>query len=315
MKRLPSMQTLRAFEAAARHENYSAAAEELGVTHGAVSHRIRELETQLGVTLFRRTGRAMTPSREAVTLLAQVREALNLLERALPGGSQAAPGHLVIGVHPSLATRWLIPRLGKFTRGCPRATIEVRSTADLGDFLAHGVDIAIRYGAGTWPNAARERIAGEVLFPVCAPAYRDAHKLQRPADLARCRLLRHAWQPWSPWLRAARIRLAEPNEGLILSDSAMLLEAAAAGDGVALARSLFAIDDLASGRLVRLFEGSVEDTFSYYALWHAGTPLSALGAAFRNWLHEVLVTEPPRPVSSRPSRSRAAGRRTSAAAL
>ncbi|HSD74857.1 MAG TPA: LysR substrate-binding domain-containing protein [Steroidobacteraceae bacterium] len=302
------MQTLRAFEAAARHENYSAAAQELGVTHGAISHRIRELETQLGVTLFRRTGRAMTPSREAVTLLAQVREALNLLERALPAGSQSTPGHLVIGIHPSLATRWLIPRLGKFTGSHPRATIEVRSTADLGDFLAHGVDIAIRYGAGTWPNAARERVAGEVLFPVCAPAYRDAHRLQRPADLARCRLLRHAWQPWAPWLRAARVKLAEPTEGLILSDSAMLLEAAAAGEGVALARSLFAIDDLANGRLVRLFDGSIEDTFSYYALWHPGMPLNALGTAFRDWLRVELVTERARPVASRPAPSRTVAR-------
>jgi LysR family glycine cleavage system transcriptional activator len=168
------------------------------------------------------------------------------------------------------------------------------------------VDIAIRYGAGTWPSAARERVAGEVLFPVCAPAYRDAHRLQRPADLARCRLLRHAWQPWSPWLRAARVRLAEPTEGMILSDSAMLLEAAAAGEGVALARSLFAIDALASGRLVRLFDGSIEDTFSYYALWHAGTPLSALATAFRDWLRAELVTERAHPVMSRPARRRAA---------
>lgn len=303
MKRLPSMQTLRAFEAAARHENYSAAAHELGVTHGAVSHRIRELETQLGVTLFKRAGRAMTPSREAVTLLAQVREALGMLERALPGSSASTPGHLVIGVHPSLATRWLISRLGRFTRRYERATVEVRSTADLGDFLAQGTDVAIRYGGGTWPNAARERIAGEVLFPVCTPAYRDAHRLHKASDLARCRLLRHAWQPWAPWLRAARVRIAEPTDGLIVSDSAMLLEAAAAGEGVALARSLFALDDLASGRLVRPFEGSVEDTFSYYVLWHSGTPLSTLGAAFRDWLREELVTERPQPVAGRTSRS------------
>jgi LysR family transcriptional regulator, glycine cleavage system transcriptional activator len=306
MKRLPSMQTLRAFEAAARHENYSAAAHELGVTHGAISHRIRELETQLGVTLFRRVGRTMTPSRAAVTLLAQVREALDLLERALPGDPHAAPGRLVIGIHPSLATRWLIPRLGHFTSRHPRATVEVRSTADLGDFLSHGVDVAIRYGAGAWPNAARERVAGEVLFPVCAPAYRERHRVLKPGDLARCRLLRHAWQPWAPWLRAARVKLAEPAEGLMLSDSAMLLEAAVAGEGVALARSLFAVDDLASGRLVRPFEGSVEDTFSYYVLWHPGTPLSALGAAFRDWLGEELVTEKPSPVLSRPARSRVA---------
>jgi LysR family glycine cleavage system transcriptional activator len=288
-RRLPSMQTLRAFEAAARHENYSAAAQELGVTHGAVSHRIRELEEQLGVTLFRRAGRAMLPSREAVTLLAQVREALALLERAVPAGGSTAPDRLVVGVHPSLATRWLVPRLGTFLERAPQATVEVRSTADLGDFLAQGVDVAIRYGAGEWPNAARERLAGERLFPVCTPEYRDHHGLRKPADLARCTLLRHAWQQWGPWFRAAKLRSKEPTRGLVVSDSAMLLEAARAGQGVALARSLFAADDLAAGRLVQLFDVTVDDAYAYYLLWPASSTLSGIGRSFRDWLRAELA--------------------------
>jgi len=296
MKRLPSMQTLRAFEAAARHENYSSAAAELGVTHGAISHRIRELESQLGMSLFRREGRAMTPSREAVTLLAHVREALSLLERSMPSEARGSPGKMVVGVHPSLATRWLIRRLGAFAARFPRSTIEVRSTADLQNFLSQGVDVAIRYGAGDWPNVACERIVGEVLFPVCSPDYYAAHRLEKLRDLGRCKLLRHAWQPWAPWLREARVKLDEPSEGLLLSDSAMLLEAAAAGEGVALARSLFAIDDLASGRLIRPFQGAVEDHFSYYVLWHGGAPLNPIASAFREWLHEELATEPPQPL-------------------
>jgi LysR family glycine cleavage system transcriptional activator len=284
MRRLPSMQTLRAFEAAARLESYSAAAQELGLTHGAISHRIRELETQLGVTLFRRTGRSMTPTRETVTLLAQVREALGLLQRALPDVAHSTPGRLVVSVHPSLATRWLVPRIGSFLRAAPDLSVEVRSVADLGEFLSHGVDLAIRYGSGTWGNAAGERIAGEVLFPVCSPAYRDAHRIRKPGDLRRCRLLRHAWQPWQPWLRAARVAMKEPTGNLTLSDTAMLLEAAAAGEGVALSRSLFAADDLARGRLVRLFDVEVDDAFAYYLTWHLGAPLSRSGAAFRDWL-------------------------------
>ena len=282
------MQTLRAFEAAARNENYSAAAEELGVTHGAVSHRIRELEQQLGVTLFRRKGRSMLPSREAVTLLAQVREALNLLERAVPA-ARAPADRLVVGIHPSLATCWLIPRLGGFLKRFSDATIEVRSTADLGDFLAQGVDVAIRYGAGEWPNAARERLAGEMLFPVCTPEYRDAQDIRRPSDLARCTLLRHSWQQWGPWLRRARLRQKEPKSGLVVSDSGMLLEAALAGQGVALARSLFAADYLADGRLVRLFNVKIDDEYSYYFLWPASSTLSGIARAFRDWLREALA--------------------------
>lgn len=290
------MQTLRAFEAAARNESYSAAAHELGVTHGAISHRIRELETKLGIELFRRTGRAMTPTREAVTLLAQVREALALLQRALPDPVRTQPGRLVISVHPALATRWLVRRIGSFTNTLPGVAVELRSTADLGQFLSQGVDVAIRYGAGNWPNTLGERISGEVLFPVCSPEYRDANRIRSPTDLRRCTLLRHAWQPWLPWFRAANLRLREPAAGLTLSDSGMLLEAAVASEGVALARSLFALDDLANGRLVRLFDTAIEDSHAYYLTWHPGVPLSRAGEAFRNWLRRELATAPITPI-------------------
>jgi LysR family glycine cleavage system transcriptional activator len=293
MIRLPSMQTLRAFEAAARLQSYTAAAEELGVTHGAISHRIRALERRMDMTLFHRSGRAMVPAREAVTLLAQVREALAVLQRAIPDRSRSTPGRLVISVHPSLATRWLIPRLGRFLRGNPECAVEVRSTADLGAFLTHGIDVSFRYGAGDWPGATSERLAGEILFPVCTPAYRDEHRLAQPADLARCTLLRHAWQPWSPWLRAARLRIREPSGKLSLSDSGLVLEAAIAGQGVALTRSLFAVGELEAGRLVRPFELSVPDSYGYYLTWHAGAPLSREGESFRDWLRSELATTVP----------------------
>ncbi len=278
------MQTLRAFEAAARLESYTAAAQELGVTHGAISHRIRDLESSAGITLFHRTGNRMAPSREAVTLLAQVRESLATLQRALPDRRANTPGRLVISIHPSLATKWLVSRLGRFLRGAPSLAVEVRSVADLGEYLSHGVDVSFRYGAGTWSNASSERLAGEVLFPVCSPAYRDSQQIAVASDLRRCRLLRHAWQSWAPWFRAARLSMKEPSGNLTLSDTAMLLEAAAAGEGVALARRLFAQDDLACGRLVRLFDVEVEDAFAYYLTWNMGSPLPPAGQQFRAWL-------------------------------
>lgn len=290
MRRLPSMQTLRAFEAASRLESYSGAAQELDVTHGAISHRIRKLELQLGATLFRRTGRHMTPTREAVTLVAQVRESLRMLQQVFPDVAHTTPGRLIVSVHPSLATSWLIPRIGSYLRAMPALAVEIRSVADLGEFLSSNVDVAIRYGAGTWGNATGERLAAEVLFPVCAPAYRDAHRIKTPGDLRRCRLLLHTWQQWQPWLRAAHIQLKEPAGHLMVSDTAMLLEAAAAGEGVALTRSLFATDYLASGRLVRPFDITVEDSFSYYLTWHSGAPLSPAGATFRDWLRAEIAS-------------------------
>jgi LysR family glycine cleavage system transcriptional activator len=288
MEQLPSIQTLRAFDAAARHGSYSAAANELSLTHGAISHRIRELETRLGVRLFRRTRTGMVPTRDAVTLLTQCRQALQLLERTFPDKPKRGRSRLVVSVHPTLATRWLVSRMLDFAQQMPSTEVEIRSTADIGDFLATGIDIALRYGPGGWPGGVDERLADEILFPVCAPRYKRDQKIERPGDLRRATLLRHAWQPWSPWLRAARLRLPEPSGGINLSDSAMVLEAAAAGRGVALARGLLVADDLESGRLVRLFETQVPDVYGYYAVWRTGEPPAGVALQFKHWLRDAM---------------------------
>jgi LysR family transcriptional regulator, glycine cleavage system transcriptional activator len=305
--RLPSMLTLQAFEAAARHGSYSRAASELNVTHGAISHRIRELEERLKVRLFRRVGNSMEPTREAVTLLAQVRQALGVLHLTFPDEARRPDAKLVVGVHPAFATRWLIRRLDRFIESAPRLAVEIRTTADLGDFLAPGIDIAVRYGTGVWPNAVSVRLAGEVLFPVCSPEYQARQRLQRPADLARCTLLRHLWQPWSTWLQASGLSLREPTSGLTLSDSSMLLEAAGAGQGVALARGLFARDALAAGQLVRLFDLEVPDSNAYCVVWRAGEALTAPADAFLNWLRVELAAGAP--ASNRNAPESASGRR------
>jgi LysR family transcriptional regulator, glycine cleavage system transcriptional activator len=312
VERLPSMLTLQAFEAAARHGSYSRAASELNVTHGAISHRIRELEDRLKVRLFQRVGHNMQPTREAVTLLAQVRHALGMLQLTFPETRRSGT-KLVVGVHPAFATRWLVRRIDRFVASAPKLAVEIRTTADLGEFLAPGIDIAVRYGTGIWPNAVSERLVGEELFPVCSPEYQAQHRLQKPADLARCTLLRHLWQPWSPWLQASGLSVREPTAGLTLSDSAMLLEAAEAGQGVALARGLFARDALASGRLLRLFDLGVPDSNAYCAVWRAGTTLSPSADDFRSWLRRELAEsqhleapeapEPAAPVARRARRS------------
>ncbi|WP_049973682.1 LysR substrate-binding domain-containing protein [Azospirillum sp. B4] len=288
MPTLPSIQTLRALDSAATHGSYSAAADELGLTHGAISHRIRELEERLGIPLFRRVGRGMAPTREAVTIIAHVRQALAILERAFPDRRHADGGRLVISIHPALATRWLLPRLRGFTRIMPQVSVEIRSTADLEEFLVPGIDLAIRYGAGDWPNSVSQRLGGEVLFPVCSPEYRDRLGLETPEDLARCTILRHGWQSWSAWLRVAGLRLQEPTAGLTLSDSSMLIEVASSGQGVALAGSLMVQEEISRGRLVRLFDVQAEDIYGYYLVWQAGTALSASALAFRSWVTDCF---------------------------
>jgi LysR family glycine cleavage system transcriptional activator len=283
------MQTLRAFEAAVRHHSYSAAARELGVTHGAISHRVRTLEAQLNTILFQRSGREMVPTREAIALAAQVNEGLQILSQAMPAGGTDRAGNLVVGVHHSLAMSWLIPRLQDFIGGNPGISVEIYSTAELGDFINPNVHVAIRYGAGSWSRVSQERLAGDRLYPVCSPSYRDRQCIADPADLAGCRLLRHSWHTWIPWFRAAGLSLEEPGTGLLLSDSGMLLEAAKAGLGVALVGSVFAQAALEEGLLVKPFETSIPDSHAYYLLWNAGTRLAPQARLFRDWLHGQLA--------------------------
>lgn len=297
---LPSLQSLQALDAAARHGSYSAAAEELGLTHGAISHRIRELEQRLQMRLFQRQGRIMQPTREAMSLLAAARQALLLIEGAFPARRPARTARLVVGVHPALASRWLVPRLGEFEATVPGVELEIRSIAELGDFLAPGVDLAIRYGGGRWPDVHAEHLADEALFPVCTPAYARQHALREPADLARCTLLRHAWQPWLPWLQAAGVSLGEPDSGLLVSDSSMLIAAAATGAGVALAKARYAELDIGAGRLLRPFEPVISDVHSYYAIWRSGTRPDAVAASFLDWLRRQFAAQSELPPPSRP---------------
>lgn len=259
---IPSLQTLRAFDAAARLQSYSRAGEELGLTHGAISRRIRDLEAQTGHRLFERQGNRMVPTRDGVRLLEQVRNALGLLESIFVAPSSKTRRRVTISLFPALA-RWLVPRLGSLRRQLPELDLKFDLSAQIVD-LGHGIDAAIRYGAGSWPDTQSRRLAGEILFPVCAPAYRSEHQLQEPGDLLNCTLLQHPWHSWATWFQAAGVAAGEPRGGPEYSDSSMLIEAAIAGEGVALGRGLGVADALRAGTLVRLFSVSIPDERSYF---------------------------------------------------
>jgi LysR family glycine cleavage system transcriptional activator len=289
MVHLPSIQTLRAFEAACRLRSYSRAAEELNLTHGAISHRIRELEERLGLKLFRRAGNTMVPTVEATRLMLQVGHGLSLLEEAFAEPRPKGARRLVVTVLPAFANRWLAPRLPAFRAHAPDIQLEIRASHEIVDLAASGVDAALRYGPGGWAGVEAEKLAGEIVFPVCAPDYHDRMGLETPADLRRCTLLRHPWQPWSPWLKAAGVKLAEPASGPSYDDAGLLLQAAAGGEGVALARGLLVQPDLDAGRLVRPFAVEVPEPFSYWLAWPAGRRDRPEVAAFRDWLRAELA--------------------------
>jgi LysR family glycine cleavage system transcriptional activator len=260
--RIPSLQTLRAFDAAGRHQSYSKAGEELGLTHSAVSHRIRELESILGKRLFERQGNRMAPTTDGKRLLGQVRNALGLLESIfdVPAGSEKH--RLKISVFPAVS-RWLVPRLGALRALHPDLDLRIDLSPDIVE-LGKGIDAAIRYGVGPWPSTEASLLAGEVLFPVCAPDYLAVHSLRNPSDLLGCVLLRHPWHSWAAWFEAAGVAAGEPADGPYYSDSSLLVDAAVAGEGVALARGIGVADRLRDGLLVRPFAISIADAHSHF---------------------------------------------------
>ena len=259
---IPSLQTLRALDAAGRHQSYSKAGRELGLTHSAISHRIRELEALLGTRLFERKGNRMVPTAEGIRLLGQVRNALGLLESIFTPSTEQAKRRLTISVFPALS-QWLVPRLGSFRALHPELDLRLDLSSrpvELGD----GIDAAVRYGLGSWTATDSSLLSREVLFPVCSPGYLAEHPLGHAGDLLNCNLLRHPWHSWATWFEAAGVAAGEPLTGPEYADSSLLIEAAEAGEGVALARALGVADRLDDGKLVRPFDIMISDQRSYY---------------------------------------------------
>lgn len=282
--RLPPLATLQAFEAAFRHQSYTAAAKELSLTHGAISHHITSLEERQGVKLFVREKNRMVPTEQGRLLVTKVRQALGLLERSFAHAGPTEHVTLNVSVLPSTASRWLVPRLASFVTLYPQIDLFVDVRATLADLAAGDADCAIRFGNGGWADVQQVRLMGDASFPVCAPSYRDGLLPKSPKELADCTLLRNPWLPWEPWLHAAGLDFREPARGPSFTDSSVMMDAAAAGLGIALARRSLAEGELQRGRLVRLFELAVPDPYSHYFVWRADHPKLAAIFALRDWL-------------------------------
>lgn len=284
MSRLPPFIALRALEAAARHRSYSRAADELAVTHGAVSQQIRRLEEELGATLFVRQGNQMAPTPAARALAGQVGEALATLRRGVEAVRVQAHAPLVISTVPAFATRWLGPRLARMTAEVGETELSLRVETRMADFVTDGVDAGLRHGDGNWPGLAVQPLFEDKLFPVASPELLARHPLTSLADLAAAPLLHHAIWPWRLWFD--RLGLSESPEarGLVFEDSAMLLDAAVQGMGVALGRSGLMGEDLKAGRLVRLFSEEICPDLGYYLVWRPDSPKLPRILRLRDWL-------------------------------
>lgn len=293
LSRLPPLTALRSFVVAARHGSFVRAAEELHVTSAAVGQQIRQLEAHLGCALFRRTGKALDLTDEGATLLPGLAEAFDAMVRSVSSLSAAdrlAP--LLVSVTPSFGTKWLVPRLAGFNALHPDIDVRIGASMALVDFRSEEVDCAIRFGAGSYPGLHAERLIEESVFPVCAPALIEGPlALDRPERLASHTLLHvestanDAGVPdWRMWLQAAGLTQVNPAPGPRFDQSSLVIEAAIAGQGVALAKASLAERDLQSGRLVRPFGEAQRTAFSYYFVCPPAKLRLARVEAFLAWL-------------------------------
>ena len=289
--RLPPMQALRAFEAAARMRSLTRAAESLHLTHGAISHQIKSLEADFGVRLVEREGRGIRLTDEGERFATRVRAVLSDLGDAVREVTERAnPRQLRVSVIPSFAARWLLPRIGKFFAQHPEIDLDVIANNALADFKRDGVDVAIRHGLGDWPGVVSEHVLDAVTFPVCNPRLNNGLPA-RPADLARDPLLRSDGESWKSWFEAAGLDWPEPTRGPMFSDSSHTMQAAIDGQGIALARSSLLGNDVHNGVLVRLFDIVVSLPRKYFLVYPPRLVDSPKLAPFRQWLFDEVAAE------------------------
>lgn len=291
-RRLPPLNALRAFEAAARLMSFSKAAEELSITPSAISHQIRGLESYLGLRLFRRTGRALMLTDEGQNYLPTLRDAFDAIHAATARlAARQSAGALTVSLLSSFAARWLIPRLPRFQASHPGIEVRLSTTVRVVDFRREDVDCAIRHGRGQWPGLAADLLLREDLFPVCAPQLRDGPRpLKTPRDLAQHTRFQVIARPddWRIWLTAAGIADLDPERGPQFESSDMALRAAAEGLGVAIGTTPLVQDDIRNGRLVAPFDIRLPSDLAYYFVVPEDRRDQPRIAAFRDWLLEEV---------------------------
>jgi LysR family transcriptional regulator, glycine cleavage system transcriptional activator len=296
--RLPSLNGLRAFEAAARHLNFTVAAAELNVTQTAVSHQIRRLEEELGIRLFVRQNRALALTPEARDYLPGVRAAFNDLRLATERLQRKDNDRvLTVSTLASLAAKWLISRLSAFQEAHPGIDVRITTSPNLVDFKSGDVDAAIRYGRGHWAGLRADWLMADELFPVCSPALLNGDRpLRRPEDLANHTLLHTSLgydDDWRLWLTAAGLPADISSQpGLTFDLMLMTVQAAIDGIGVAVGRTSYVEADIAKGRLVVPFKFTLPADAGFYLVSPEARADSSKLKAFRQWLVASAQNKP-----------------------
>ncbi len=277
--RPPSLRSITAFEAAARHQSFTRAAAELNLTTGAISHAIRALEIRLDCPLFHRSGRRVSLTDGGQALASRIRLSVALLDDVFDLTPWLRRDRLVLTTLSSIAGRILLPALPDLKRAMPDVTFDLRCSSALAE-LGEDVDVAIRFGPGGWHGLETRHLADERLFPVASPHYRGGALPQGLDDLSGCELIRHSDSNWQLWLNPVGLDFKKLRSTLAIDDASLVLDVAAAGHGIALARARLVQPDLDSGRLVRLFRHDVAAEYAYWAVWSGSSPKRALIGTF-----------------------------------
>jgi len=285
--RLPPLNNLKAFEAAARHESFTRAAEELCVTQGAVSQQVKGLEDGLGIKLFNRERQRLVITEAGRDYLLVVRDALDRIavgtERLL---QRQNAGVLTVSTSPDFAAKWLVHRLGHFAEAHSGIDLRVSATLHHVDFAREEVDLAVRHGEGNWPGLDTVQLSTEQLFAVCSPKLLSGRRVGgKPADILKFPLIHlDSRADWTRWLRAAGIDEGAATHGPVLNRASMVIDAAIDGQGIALARTTLAAWDLINRRLVRPFPDTLPLGKTYWIVCPKATSSLPKIVTFREWL-------------------------------
>ncbi|RVU31373.1 transcriptional regulator GcvA [Neptunomonas marina] len=292
MRRLPPLKAIRMFEAAARHQSFAAAADELHVTASAVSHQVKALETYLGIALFRRNKRQVELTPVGEQYLIPIKHALNEIEVATQRlVTTSDPALVTISVAPNFLTRWLMPRMNRFQEQYPDIELQISASTGLIDFSTSNTDMAIYFGHGDWPDIDIHFLRDVLLVPVCSPDLLTGRKpLATPDDLRQHTLISVSKRlhEWPEWLQLAGVDSAGLGRGLQLSSSQLATAAAQEGLGVALADSTLTSREIEEGKLVVPFDIQMDTNKSFYLVYQKGRSLTAGMKAFKDWVMEEM---------------------------
>ena len=290
------MGALRAFEAAAQRLSFTRAASDLGQTQGAISHQIRELERRLGVRLFQRGRRGISLAVAGERYLPFVREALSQLRAGASALTAARHDRvLTVSMSPNFASKWLVPRLGGFVASHPELDLRISASLEHVSFVDDGIDMAIRHGTGHWPGLEVVRLCEEQVFPVCSPPYAQQHPGCRNLEQLSALTLIHDRERghWVRWAAAVGAAVSEEAlvRGPVFNQAALAIDAAVAGQGVALARSALVALDIERGHLLRPIARSLPADYAYWVVAPPELAETEKVASFTAWLLQQVSAD------------------------